>query len=148
MLWNSFNQADQASQERMISYDSWCLLWRDPACWNPNRSFGKYDPFYEDLGFQVILRTCVPEKNQHVAFLQLGNLVIETYEDPVALCDGAINHIALNCLDIEKAYAAALNQKHLVLSNGIEALDFWERGVRFFIIQGPNKERIEFCQKL
>lgn len=104
--------------------------------------------FYEDLGFQVILRTCVPEKNQHVAFLQLGNLVIETYEDPVALCDGAINHIALNCLDIEKAYAAALNQKHLVLSNGIEALDFWERGVRFFIIQGPNKERIEFCQKL
>ena len=104
--------------------------------------------FYEDLGFQVILRTCVPEKNQHVAFLQLGNLVIETYEDPVALCDGAINHIALNCLDIEKAYAATLNQKHLVLSNGIEALDFWERGVRFFIIQGPNKERIEFCQKL
>ena len=89
--------------------------------------------FYEDLGFQVILRACVPEKNQHVAFLQLGNLVIETYEDPVALCDGAINHIALNCLDIEKAY---------------EALDFWERGVYFFIIQGPNKERIEFCQKL
>ena len=104
--------------------------------------------FYEDLGFQVILRTCVPEKNQHVAFLQLGNLLIETYEDPIALCDGAINHIALNCLDIEKAYAATLNQKHLVLSNGIEALDFWERGVRFFIIQGPNKERIEFCQKL
>ena len=104
--------------------------------------------FYEDLGFQVILRTCVPEKNQYVAFLQLGNLVIETYEDPVALCDGSINHIALNCLDIEKAYEAALNQKHLVLSYGIEALDFWERGVRFFIIQGPNKERIEFCQKL
>ena len=104
--------------------------------------------FYEDLGFQVILRTCVPEKNQHGAFLQLGNLVIETYEDPVALCDGSINHIALNCLDIEKTYEAALNQKHLVLSNGIEALDFWERGVRFFIIQGPNKERIEFCQKL
>ena len=89
--------------------------------------------FYEDLG---------------LAFLQLGNLVIETYEDPVALCDGAINHIALNCLDIEKAYAATLNQKHLMLSNGIEALDFWERGVYFFIIQGPNKERIEFCQKL
>ena len=59
--------------------------------------------FYENLGFQVILRTCVPEKNQHVAFLQLGNLVIETYEDPIALCDGAINHIALNCLDIEKS---------------------------------------------
>ncbi len=104
--------------------------------------------FYEDLGFQVILRTSVPEKNQNVAFLQLGSLVIETYENPVALQDGAINHIALNCLDIEKAYEAALSQKQLVLSNAIEALDFWEKGVRFFIIQGPNKERIEFCQRL
>ncbi len=104
--------------------------------------------FYEDLGFQVILRTSVPEKNQNVAFLQLGSLVIETYEDPVSLQDGAINHIALNCLDIEKAYEAALSQKQLVLSNGIEALDFWEKRVRFFIIQGPNKERIEFCQRL
>lgn len=104
--------------------------------------------FYENLGFQVILRTIVPEKKQHVAFLQLGNLVLETYEDPVALCDGAINHIALNCTDIEKACEEVQKRQLTILSNGIEALDFWERGVRFFIIQGPNKERIEFCQRL
>ncbi len=114
----------------------------------PTNNLGNTIRFYEDLGFQVILRTSVPEKNQNVAFLQLGNLVIETYEDPVALCDGAINHIALNCLDIEKAYGEVLKAELPVLSNGIEALDFWERGVRFFIIQGPNKERIEFCQRL
>ena len=114
----------------------------------PTNNLGNTIRFYEGLGFQVILRTSVPEKNQNVAFLQLGNLVIETYEDPVALCDGAINHIALNCLDIEKAYAEVLKAELPVLSNGIEALDFWERGVRFFIIQGPNKERIEFCQRL
>ena len=115
---------------------------------NPNKSFGKYDPFLRGSGIPGHLKDLCPGKEPACSFLQLGNLVIETYEDPVALCDGAINHIALNCLDIEKAYAATLNQKHLVLSNGIEALDFWERGVRFFIIQGPNKERIEFCQKL
>ena len=114
----------------------------------PTNDLGNTIRFYEELGFQVILRTSVSEKNQNVAFLQLGNLVIETYEDPVALCDGAINHIALNCLDIEKAYAEVLKAELPVLSNGIEALDFWERGVRFFIIQGPNKERIEFCQRL
>lgn len=114
----------------------------------PTNDLGNTIRFYEGLGFQIILRTSVPEKNQNVAFLQLGNLVIETYEDPVALCDGAINHIALNCLDIEKAYGEVLKAELPVLSNGIEALDFWERGVRFFIIQGPNKERIEFCQRL
>ena len=114
----------------------------------PTNDLGNTIRFYAGLGFQVILRTRVPEKDQNVAFLQLGNLVIETYEDPVVLCDGAINHIALNCLDIEKAYAEVLKAGLPVLSNGIEALDFWERGVRFFIIQGPNKERIEFCQRL
>ena len=34
-----------------------------------------------------------------------------------------------------------------VLSNGIEELPFWEKGVAFFIIEGPNKERIEFCER-
>ena len=31
---------------------------------------------------------------------------------------------------------------------GIEELPFWENGVKFFMIKGPNEERIEFCQKL
>ena len=58
--------------------------------------------FYED-GIPGHLKDLCPGKEPACSFLQLGNLVIETYEDPVALCDGAINHIALNCLDIEKS---------------------------------------------
>ncbi|MFR0790052.1 MAG: hypothetical protein ACLSHW_04940 [Lachnospiraceae bacterium] len=38
-------------------------------------------------------------------------------------------------------------QGYKVLSNGIEELPFWEKGVAFFIIEGPNKERIEFCER-
>ena len=35
-----------------------------------------------------------------------------------------------------------------VITDGIEQLPFWDNGVKFFMIKGPNEERIEFCQKL
>ena len=49
--------------------------------------------------------------------------------------------------DIQAAYAWICEQGYKVLSNGIEELPFWEKGVAFFIIEGPNKERIEFCER-
>ena len=30
----------------------------------------------------------------------------------------------------------------------IQFLPFWERGVRFFILRGPNEERVELIQQL
>ena len=30
----------------------------------------------------------------------------------------------------------------------IRFLPFWERGVRFFILEGPNGEKVELIQKL
>ena len=79
--------------------------------------------------------------------LQLGNLMIETYAEGGNGLVGAINHFALNCTDIQAAYAWICEQGYKVLSNGIEELPFWEKGVAFFIIEGPNKERIEFCER-
>ena len=35
-----------------------------------------------------------------------------------------------------------------LLTDGIQSLDFWENGIQYFIIEGPNKEKLEFCQKL
>lgn len=103
--------------------------------------------FYEKLGFSVALRTYNEEAGEAVAFLQLGNLMIETYAEGGNGIDGAINHFALNCTDIQAAYAWICEQGYKVLSNGIEELPFWEKGVAFFIIEGPNKERIEFCER-
>ena len=42
----------------------------------------------------------------------------------------------------------AQEQGYEIVSNGIEALPFWEKGVRFFLILGPNQERIEFNEIL
>lgn len=45
----------------------------------PTKDLAKTIAFYESIGFAVILRTATPD-GVPVAFLQLGNVVIETYE--------------------------------------------------------------------
>ena len=83
------------------------------------------------------------------AFLQIKNYCIETFENgQAAMSDGAYQHVALDVEDIESMYQKICNEKYTVITDGIEELPFWENGVKFFMIKGPNEERIEFCQKL
>lgn len=105
--------------------------------------------FYEALGFTVAFQTVNEAANEKVAFLKLGNLVIETYENKAAKMEaGAIDHIAIDVKDIEKVYemvtAAGLN----TTKDTVHFLPFWENGVRFFTIEGPNREKVEFSQYL
>ncbi len=103
--------------------------------------------FYEDLGFEVVLRT--QNGNENVAFLQLHNLVIETYENHQAvMTTGAIDHIALDVKRIDDLFEWVKLQGFHLLDSQVNRLPFWENGVRFFTIMGPNKEKIEFCEKL
>ena len=56
--------------------------------------------------------------------------------------------MALNVKDIEEIFAY-VNQENLNTTNDtIHFLPFWENGVKFFTIEGPNKEKIEFSQYL
>lgn len=105
--------------------------------------------FYGKLGFEVALQTVNEEANEKVAFLKLNNLVIETYENKAAKMEsGAIDHVAIDVKDIEKVYEL-INQTDLNTTRDIiHFLPFWENGVRFFTIEGPNKEKIEFSQYL
>ncbi|NCB92259.1 MAG: VOC family protein [Clostridia bacterium] len=103
--------------------------------------------FYEKLGFVVEHRKVIPSSGVKVAFLGLKNLVLETYEEGGNGIAGAINHFALDCTNIKSAYAWAHDNGYKILSEGVEELPFWEKGVAFFIIEGPNKERIEFCER-
>ena len=66
---------------------------------------------------------------------------------PAPLTTGAINHWAFDTPDIEAAFE---NAKELGLNfkdNEIQHIDsFWEHGIRYFNVYGPNGETIEFCQ--
>ena len=113
----------------------------------PTADIEKAKAFYQELGFEIPYETVLPGP-QKVAFLQSGTMMIEMYEDETVGAAGAINHVAMDCKDIEAAFAMAKDRGYTILSNDIEDLPFWENGVRFFIIEGPDKERIEFNQKL
>ena len=52
--------------------------------------------FYEGLGFQTMHTNQVPANQAKVTFLQLGNLMIETYAEGGNGIGGAFNHFALN----------------------------------------------------
>lgn len=99
--------------------------------------------FYQSLGFEVIW------ENGEVAFLRLGNLVIETYTaDAPALKNGAIDHVALNVKNIEAAWRDAQACGYETEDTQINFLPFFENGVKFFTIIGPNREKVEFNQIL
>ena len=105
--------------------------------------------FYERLGFEVALRRLNEKTDEKVAFLRHGNLMIETYENHQAtMKDGAIDHIAIDVTDIEKCYKIANELRLDVLDDGIQFLPFWENGVKFFTVRGPNNEKVEFNQQL
>ncbi len=105
--------------------------------------------FYEKLGFEIAFQTVNQEVNEKVAFLKLHNFVIETYENKKAVMKaGAIDHVAIEVKDIESVYELVNKAGLNSTKDSIHFLPFWEKGVKFFIIEGPNKEKVEFSQIL
>ena len=99
--------------------------------------------FYHSLGFETIWA------NETATFMQLGTLVVETYPaDEVAMKNGAIDHVALNVKDIEAAWSDAKACGYETEDTDINFLPFFENGVKFFTIIGPNREKVEFNQFL
>lgn len=114
----------------------------------PTKTFADSCEFYRMLGFEPVYETRQPNGGK-VAFYQLGNLQMEIYEaDNIADRDGAVDHVSLDCTDIDKAYGEISAMGLPVVSDGIEQLDYWDRGIRFFHVRGPAGEKIEICQKL
>ncbi|MCI1553551.1 MULTISPECIES: VOC family protein [Levilactobacillus] len=114
----------------------------------PTADLDKTMAFYESLGFERA--GLFPNGDNRCAFMRLGNLTIETWEgDPTNPTAGAINHISLNTTDVDKAFAAAKEQGLDLVNDEIQSIpSFWDKGIRFFNILGPNHETIEFCEIL
>ena len=115
----------------------------------PTNDLKKTVAFFESLGFEVVFEKYLESTNEDVRFLRLGSVTIETYQNGKASMQvGAVDHIALDVTDIEAVYEKVTALGYQPLEDGIQFLPFWENGVRFFTIEGPDKEKVEFGQIL
>lgn len=113
----------------------------------PTNSIKETIDFFTSLDFTIIYET--DNKGEHVAFLKLGDVVIETYENhQAAMKPGAIDHVALNVSDIDATYDKVRQLGYEALEKGIMSLPFFDHGVKYFTISGPNLEKVEFSQYL
>ncbi len=103
--------------------------------------------FYETLGFERAFET--DHNNGKVIFFRYGSIMLETYEKHGEAAEkrGAVDHIALNVTDLEKTLEEVQKTAYPVIE-GPNFLPFFENGVRYFSIMGPNAEVVEFNQYL
>jgi catechol 2,3-dioxygenase-like lactoylglutathione lyase family enzyme len=114
--------------------------------------------FYAQLGFIEAMRTDLPSTSEaiQVAMMQHEGLTVELYQleekerkEIAKRTDGHFDHIALDVLDIERAYNEIRAAGLEILEEGAPVfLPFWEHGVKYFTIRGPDGEKVEFNQIL
>ena len=113
----------------------------------PTKDMDATKKFYEDLGFEAAFETV--NDGARVCFLKMHSRGMEVYEaEDAAGKIGAIEHVAIDVTDIEQVYKEICDKNMNTLQDEIHFLPFWDNGVRFFTIKGPNEEKIEFSQFL
>jgi len=124
----------------------------------PVTDLARSKAFYARLGFVEVMRTDLPRGADaiRVAMMRHAKLTIELYqlEEPerqasAQRADGHIDHIALDVLDIEQACSDIRAAGFEILEEAAPVfLPFWEHGVKYFTVRGPDGEKVEFNQIL
>jgi len=105
--------------------------------------------FYRNLGGDIAFEKMDEEAGKpiRVVHLLLSNLKIEVYErDETAGIPGAIDHIAIQVKDIEAAFKQAQEMRLVFMDERIGNSTYWPDSLRWFILIGPNGEKVEFEQ--
>jgi len=104
--------------------------------------------FYESLGFKIVHETSLD--GAKVIYLEQKSLIIEIYEtDNPALSAGAVDHIAIDVSDIDAVFEVAKEEGYTITDGGgINFLPFWDNGIKYIMLEGPSKERVELIQIL
>ena len=121
----------------------------------PVADLEKSAAFYCSLGLRDMERYTIQENGgeTQVAFLRIGDFWLELYQSAARFArkddaPGPIDHLTLDVRDIDQAFAAAKAAGYRLLDERPVTLPLRQRGVRFFLIQGPDGERVEFNQLL
>jgi catechol 2,3-dioxygenase-like lactoylglutathione lyase family enzyme len=123
----------------------------------PVTDLKKSEFFYEGLGFKNVMSTHfeINAEKGFVSMMQLGKIIIEIYQMPPAELeavklrkDGHVDHIAFDVDDIDTTFQTLKENGYKVLEPSPVFLNFWTKGCKYFNIEGPDGERLEFNQIL
>lgn len=113
--------------------------------------------FYESLGFRDSMSREFIHQGEtvRVAMMEKSGVVMELYQlGPADLEEirtrrnGHIDHVAFDVDDIDATYKLLKENGFTPLEPEPVELPFFERGMKFFFILGPDGERLEFSQIL
>ena len=119
----------------------------------PITDLEKSKHFYRQFGFKEIMYTEIPigDESINVSMMEKDQFVIELYQlygdNLVEISqrkDGHIDHIAFDVIDIDKAYQEIKEAGFEIFEDAPVYLDFWDNGVKYFNIRGPDGEKLEF----
>lgn len=123
----------------------------------PVTDLKKSKNFYHQFGFKEIMYAEIPTGNESIkaSMMEKDGFVIELYQmfgeslkEISARKDGHIDHIALDVTDIDKAYQELQETGFEILEDAPVFLDFWDNGVKYVNIRGPDGEKLEFNEKI
>ena len=111
--------------------------------------------FYTKLGFEVQSRWELKENGgtTRVAFIEQKGLCLELYQPAGGFESGRgetgpVDHFALNVSDVDAAFGEVEALGLATLSEEPIYLPLQNNGIRYFVVPGPDGEKMEFNQIL
>jgi lactoylglutathione lyase len=111
------------------------------------------EKFYEGLGFENVMNSHfeINGNTGKVAMMQRDQMIIEIYQMPEPELEeikgrknGRIDHIAFDVDDIDSTYTILKTHGYKIIEDAPVYLAFWKKGCKYFNIEGPDGERLEF----
>jgi catechol 2,3-dioxygenase-like lactoylglutathione lyase family enzyme len=125
----------------------------------PVTDIARSEDFYRRLGFKTAMKTELPAGDDaiddavKVVMMELKGFVLELYQlvgselaEVRARADGHIDHFALDVQDIDRALQDVRASGLTSLEGAPVFLPFWDKGVKYFSVRGPDGEKVEFNQ--
>ena len=107
--------------------------------------------FYQAFGGKVVFEKEDVDEGRpiQVKLIDFCGTIIECYErSATPRYVGAVDHLAFKVHDIEEMYQVCKEKGYRFMEDCAEKLGlstYWPSATKWFIVYGPNEEKIEFC---
>lgn len=112
--------------------------------------------FYGRLGFKNVMQSpfTFDGETGTCVMMQLKDIIIELYQMPAKQLEeiklrknGHVDHVAFDVDDVDAVFDTLREDGSIkILEHAPVFLPFWKNGCKYFNIEGPDNERLEFNQ--